>query len=369
MANLPPVDFTGKDAAEIQSAIITGYESVSGRKLYPGDPVRLFLQTIATLIVQQRVIIDYSAKQNLLYYAEDDFLDQIGFLVGVPRLDPQSALTSLRYTLSAVQPGVFTVPTGEQATDGRVIFATTENLNIPAGQLTGVVSAEALTSGTIGNGLLAGQINVQVQPRPLVSSVVNTTTSSGGAETEGNEQYRERIRLAPAQFSVAGPTDAYIYWARTANQAIIDVSVESPSPGEVKVYPLMSGGVLPTTDVIDAVHDVLSSDRIRPLTDLVEVLAPTAINYSVNASYWISAENTSNSFTIQSAVQQAVNDYVAWQRAKIGRDIVPDELIKRMVTAGAKRVLISEPVFTDVNGSSVAQDLTTTVNYQGIESA
>jgi phage-related baseplate assembly protein len=369
MANLPPVDFTGKDPAEIESAIITSYEAISERKLYPGDPVRLFLQAIAALIVQQRVIIDYSAKQNLLFYAEDDFLDQIGFLVGVERLDPQPALTSLRYTLSAPQAGVFTVPVGEQATDGRVIFVTTENLNIPAGQLSGVVAAEALTAGTIGNGLIAGQINIQVQPRALIASVANVTTSSGGAEREDNEPYRDRIRLAPAQYSVAGPTDAYIYWARTANQSIIDVSVQSPLPGEVKVYPLMVGGELPTTDVLDAVFDVLSSDRIRPLTDRVEVLAPTAINYNVNVRYWIGADKSSNALTIQNAVQQAVSDYVVWQRAKIGRDIVPDELIKRMVTAGAKRVEITEPVFIDVDGASVAQDLTKTVNYQGVESA
>lgn len=365
----PPVDFTGKDPAEIEAAIITTYEAVSERKLYPGDPVRLFLEAIAAIIVQQRVLIDYSAKMNLLYYSEGDFLDQIGFLVGTPRLTAQKSLTTLRYTLSTVQASAFTIPAGEQATDGRTIFATTEILTIPAGQTQGTVSAQALTAGIVGNGLVPGQINIQVQPRPLVASVSNTTTSSGGSEVEQDDAYKERIRLAPGQFSVAGPTAAYEYWARSASQAIDSVSVTSPVPGQVKVYPLMQDGQLPTTDILDAVNDVLSAETIRPLTDQVEVLAPTAVSYNIDVQYWISSENANQAVTIQAAVAAAVNEYALWQRSRIGRDIVPDELTRRMLIAGAKRVNIISPVFTVVADSAVAQQGTVNASYQGLENA
>jgi len=366
----PPVDFTGKDPAEIEAAIITTYEAIAARKIYPGDPVRLFLEAVAAIIVQQRVLIDFSAKQNLLFYSEGNYLEQIGFLVGTPRLPAQPALTTLRYTLSAAQSSVFTIPAGEQATDGRTIFATTEALNIGIGQTTGTVTAKAITTGAAGNSLVAGQINVQVQPRPLVQSVANTTTSSGGSDIESDENYRERIRLAPGQFSVAGPTSAYEYWARTASQAIDSVSVVSPVPGQVKVYPLMQNGALPTTDIINAVNAVLNTDSIRPLTDQVEVLAPTAANYVINVQYWINSDNASQAVSIQSAVTQAVNDFALWQRSRIGRDITPDELTKRMLIAGAKRVNIISPTFTTVANSAVAQDNgNITISYQGIENA
>lgn len=371
MSNIAPpaVDFTGKNPAEIESAIITTYEAVSGRKIYPGDPVRLFLEAVAAIIVQQRVLIDYSAKMNLLYYSEDSYLDQIGYLIGTPRLAAQPAITTLQYTIP-VQSSVFTVPAGEQATDGRTIFATTEALNIAIGQTQGTVSAKAITTGTAGNGLVAGQVNVQVQPRPLVQAVANTTTSSGGSDIENDESYRERIRLAPGQFSVAGPTAAYEYWARSASQEIDSVSVVSPVPGEVKVYPLMQGGVLPTTDIINAVDDVLNDKTIRPLTDQVEVLAPTAVDYAINVQYWINNDNSTQAAAIQSAVTQAVNDYALWQRSRIGRDITPDELTKRMLIAGAKRVNIISPAYTAVATSAVAQDNgAITVSYQGLENA
>lgn len=372
MSNVAPpaVDFTGKNPAEIEAAIITTYEAISDRKIYPGDPVRLFLEAVAAIIVQQRVLIDFSAKQNLLFYSEGSYLDQIGFLVGTPRLAAQPALTTLRYTLSAAQASVFTIPAGEQATDGRTIFATTETLSIAIGQTTATVAAKAITTGTVGNSLVAGQINIQVQPRPLVQSVTNTTTSSGGTEIEDDESYRERIRLAPGQFSVAGPTAAYEYWARSASQSIDSVSVVSPVPGQVKVYPLMQGGVLPTTDIINAVDDVLNDETIRPLTDQVQVLAPTAADYNINVQYWINQDNANQAVAIQAAVTQAVNDYALWQRSRIGRDITPDELTKRMLIAGAKRVNIISPTFTPLATSAVAQDNgAITISYQGIENA
>lgn len=43
------------------------------------------------------------------------------------------------------------------------------------------------------------------RPLPFVQSVTNTTESSGGADTETDDAYRQRIRSAPESFSVAAP--------------------------------------------------------------------------------------------------------------------------------------------------------------------
>ena len=80
---LPEISFVETDTGNIESAIITNYEALAGRTLAQGDPIRLFLLSVAAIIVQQRVLIDYSAKMNLLAYAEGDYLDHIGNLVGV----------------------------------------------------------------------------------------------------------------------------------------------------------------------------------------------------------------------------------------------------------------------------------------------
>ena len=91
---LPEISFVETDTGNIESAIITTYEALAGRTLAQGDPIRLFLVSVAAIIVQQRVLIDYSAKMNLLAYAEGDYLDHIGNLVGVTRLQSAAAITT-----------------------------------------------------------------------------------------------------------------------------------------------------------------------------------------------------------------------------------------------------------------------------------
>lgn len=72
---------------------------------------------------------------------------------------------------------------------------------------------------------------------------------------------------------------------------------------------------------------------------------------------------------VTSAVVQAVEEYRQWQQTKIGRDLNPDELIKRIRNAGAKRVEITSPVFTEVTKSQVAQCPASdvTITYGGVE--
>jgi len=368
LKNLPEIEFVSTDVGEIEANIITVYEGISGRKLAPGDPVRLFLQTIAAIIAQQRVLINYAAKQNLLAYAEGSYLDHIGALVRTERLPAKAAQTTLRFTLSAPQPQEVTIPAGTRVTpDGQIFFATVEATTVPAGATQIDVVAECTTPGTVGNDWQVGQISKLVDPLPWVQKVENITISSGGADEEDDDSYRERIQQAPESFSVAGPYGAYEYWARTAHQSIIDVSVSSPAPGEVEIRPLLEGGEIPSQEILEAVTEVCNDKEIRPLTDKVTVLAPTVVNYDINLTYWIDKSNSTIATSIQDAVNEAVNDYITWQKSKLGRDINPSELTARVMAAGAKRVEITSPVFTQVTPEQVAVANNVTVQYGGLE--
>ncbi|NCC97879.1 MAG: hypothetical protein EOM02_13705, partial [Synergistales bacterium] len=85
LKSLPDVLFATKNMSEVEQEVIHLYEKSADRSLAPGDPVRLFLLTLISIIGQQRSIIDFAAKQNLLAYATGDYLDHIGALVGVYR--------------------------------------------------------------------------------------------------------------------------------------------------------------------------------------------------------------------------------------------------------------------------------------------
>lgn len=372
---LTDIHFVETDASAIANGIISAYEAAyqvaTGERttLANGDPRRLFLLSIADQIIIQRHLIDYTGKQNLLAYASGDKLDHLGLLVGVERLPSDYARTTMQINLSVAQPGVTLIPAGTRFTsgDGKTYFATSEVLQIPAGDLLGTVSALSEAAGTAANGFLPGQINRLVDPLPYVQSVANITTSEGGADIEDDENLRERIQLAPESYSNAGSKGAYIFWARSASQLIADVGVYSPTPGVVHIYPLLLNGVLPEQEILDRVLEVCSGDTVRPMTDDVRVLAPELAETTLNVEWYLDRSNATALSVITAAVAQAAADWLTWQKSALGRDINPSELTKRMVAAGAKRVEISSPAFQVLAFNQIASFTSTNVVFGGIE--
>ena len=366
--NLPATEFLTTDAAQIQSEIITTYENLTGRTLAAGDPVRLFLLGIADILVQQRTAVNIAAQQNLLPYAQGKYLDALGTYLPVARLAESRATTTISVTLSEALATIYQIPAGFEVTNGVVTFATDDILEIPAGKLVGEVTATCTTSGAVGNDFLAGQISTIVAPQTFLASAENVTITTGGADAENDADYADRIRVSPNSFSVAGPKKAYIFHAKSGSSAVIDVSVVSPTPGEVEVYPLLEGGVMPSEEVLEQIESHLSSEDIRPLTDHVSVLAPASHEYQIDLHYWILADDKTKTQAIQAAVAEAVENYRVWQQSKIGRDIVPAKLIAAVINAGAARIdseTMTPAAFVSMPENTVPQCTAVNVVYEG----
>lgn len=366
--NLPKIDFVEKDTATIEKEIITYFEKAIGRKLYDGDPMRLFLLAFVKYISLQRSLIDFSAKQNLLSYSTDNYIEHIAALVGVTRLEPISAETTLKFILSEAQNSTITIPKGTRATsDSRIYFSTLEDVEIAIGELDTEVVAECTVKGEIGNGFYVGQINKLVDSFGYLTTVENITQSAGGADLESLESFRQRIRVAPESFSTAGPDGAYEFWTKTANQLISDVSVTSPNPGEVEIIPLLQNGEMPTRDILNNILKICNDKTKRPLTDKVLVMAPQERFYNIDLIYYIAKSNYTLSLSIQNNINIEIKNYILWQKSKLGRDLNPSELTRRMITAGAKRIEIISPVFTTLKHYEIAVVDSVNIVYGGIE--
>lgn len=364
--NLPEIQFAEKSAQQVEADIVNRYENLAQKSLAKADPKRLFIKAFSLIIAQQRSLIDFSAKQNLLGYAVDGYLDHLGAFSETERLDPKYATTTERFHLSVSQQQ--TIPAGTRVTAGdNVFFETTEDVPVDTGQDYVDAEVKCTEAGTIGNGYLPGEINRLVDPLQWIESVENITESEGGADAEDDDPYAERIHTAPESFSVAGPDGAYEYWARTANQSIVDVYAYSPSPGVVEIRPLLKGGEIPGQEILDDVFEVCSPKDIRPLTDNVQTAAPTQASYDINFTYYIHTKDKNVASSIQSKVNQAVEDYKLWQKSKLGRDIDPSELSYRVKKAGAKRVAITSPIYQALSRTEVALENTVTVTYGGLE--
>lgn len=361
------INFVSTDAGQILNDLIKQFESALNQTLYPGDERRIFLQELAQVIIGLKSNINDSAKQNLLRYATGEKLDALGEFYNTPRIPAQKAKTTLRFTLSSAQTNNITIPAGTRVTpDGQIYFATTKALVIPAGETFGDIQAEAAEGGEGYNGFVSGQIKTIVDPLPYIASVENIDISSGGSDIEGDDSYRERIRLAPESFSVAGPEGAYIYWAKSADVNIADVSVSSSEPGVVDIVVLMKGGKSPTQDVLDAVEAAVSARDRRPLTDNVQVSAPTEVNYDIELTYYISSDRHAEELMLKDAIEAVVDQYNTWQSEKLGRDINPDYLRQLMLNAGANRIEITKPVYMPVDSDQVAKVGTVSLTYGGL---
>ena len=371
------INFVETDSDTIQNDLINDFENSLGETLYPGDERRIFLLQEIPAIVGLKNDINESAKENLLRYATGEKLDALGEFYNTPRIPAKYSKVTLRFILSAAQPSNTTIPSGTRATpDGLLYFITSTDLIIPAGQTQGDVIAQAAESGGKYNDYASGQIKNLVDPLPYITSVSNTDSSNGGADIESDDDgintwsgYRERIREAPESFSTAGPEGAYIYWAKTASVDISDIAVLSPSAGVVSIIILMKNGQLPSQDILDSVLAICSAKDKRPLTDNVQVSAPTTVSYDINLTYYISKDRQTEEVSIKNKIEGtggAIEQYKSWQCSALGRAVNPDYLRQLILDAGAFRIDITSPSYTSINEDQVAISGTLTIAYGGL---
>ena len=277
-------------------------------------------------------------------YATCAHLDHIGAMLATYRRRESFCGCVVEFSINQKLAFDVVIPGGTRITsDGQSIFATLNEIKITAGSLSETVNVQCLTAGSKYNNIDIGQIINFVDPIAYVTAVKNITATSGGADIENDNSYRERIALAPEKFSVAGPKLAYRYHALSAHQNIIDVTVERTLPGIVRVSVLLADGIIPAINSpeIIAVKTILNNDeKIRPLTDTVDVEPAVAVQQNYSIIWYLSDVNLSLQSTIEQNIERAIAEYEKWQTSKLGRDINPDELVHRCKAAGAKRIKI-----------------------------
>uniref|UniRef100_UPI000693513A baseplate J/gp47 family protein n=1 Tax=Aeromonas rivuli TaxID=648794 RepID=UPI000693513A len=311
LSDLPEPQVIEPDYVGTLTRLKKNYELGTGHYPLASDPETFLLEQTA---YERELLVDdinREGKQNLLAFADDAMLDNLGALVDCHRLPAGPAMTRLQLTLRAhpdtVLDAVFTV----RAIDGATLFSTTQPVALSASATTVEVDATCQSVGTVGNGFLAGEITEIVSAHPYVASAVNIVISQGGSEIEDDERYRYRIYLAPSKFSVAGPYDAYEYWALTANGNITAVGVWSPLPNDISVCPLMMGGEPPTQAIADAVLEVLSDDKVRPLGDRVSIDYCEKVEALGTFTLEVFSDYQTMATTIQNQFEVALNAMIA----------------------------------------------------------
>ena len=359
----PDIQFLETDTETIENSMIALYELMmqqAGRedyKMYPASPERVFIAWCASIVVQQRVLIDETAKKNVPRYAQGEYLDSLAELFkDIERLPATPAVAMFRCYISEAQQQSVIIPKGTRITfDGTITFATMDELEIPAGSTYGDVQGECQTAGVVGNNLAAGQIKEIVDVYDYYLKVENTSKSTGGADRESDDDYYYRMRESMESFSTAGPIGGYVYFAKSVSSAISDITATTPEPGVVDVRILLQDGEQPTEAFLKEVEEALNADDVRPLTDTVTVSQPDEDPFEVDITFYIERNTQASSSIIEKAARAAVEKYISWQTSKMGRDINPSFLVQEVMNAGAKRVEVRKPAYKVVPETHVAR--------------
>lgn len=365
----PDVDFVETDPEKMLTDLITSYEDTSGYVLQPASPEKLLIAWLASILVQQNVKINETAKMNVSRYAKGEKLDSLGEIFNdTQRLPPTAAEATFRCYISKVQKSSVYIPEGTRITaDGDIMFATKEMLEIKPGEMYGDVVAVCKTAGEEGNGYQPGQIKEIVDVYDYYQKIENITTSAGGAGEENDADFYERMRESTESITTAGPENSYKYHAKSVSSAITDVKPVSKQPGVVDVRVLLKGGEEATETILKKVKDALSADDIRPMTDYVIVSEPEKDEYSIDLDYYIAKNSSASAKIIENDVGAAIEEYIAWQSEKMGRDINPSKLISLVMAAGAKRVDLRKPVFKSIEDTHIAALKEKSITNRGIE--
>lgn len=349
MPRNPEYQFIPTDTDAVTALVTEVYERLTGTTVRPGSPERLFTQWVGSILVQERVLMNYAANQNIPSRAEGENLDALAELTNCrPRPEAENAVCTVRFHISQALPSAVLIPAGTRVTDvgGGLVWATSADAYVPIGDTFVDVSVRCQTAGIIGNSYEPGQINTVVDLYDYYDHCENITVSDGGADRATDEEYYELMRASMDSYSCAGAKGAYVYFAKQVSTEIADVVAASPAPGVVKLYVLMKDGTLAGDEIKSAVLAACSAGEVRPLTDQVFVEDAEVVEYDVTLTYYTRADAVKSAAETIAAVQAAVDEYTAWQCARLGRDINPSHLTHLLMETGIKRVELTSPIFT-----------------------
>lgn len=323
-STLPIPEFFEQDVNAIVADMLAYYDFTTGKAIAPADPEMLIINMFAYRELVLRNKGNAAGMSMLLRFARYPIIDYIGELVGVDRLPAAKSVCTLEFTLTAGH-GAVIIPQGTRVSsaDGAVIFETDDDVICPIGTDIFEITATAQVGSSSANGYALDQIIALIDSLAFVSSVTNVDVTSGGSDEETDDQLRVRIKLAPSSFSVAGPTDAYKFFAFSANPLVIDVSVVEIIPGQANIYPLTETVPTPQS-VLDDVLAACSGEKKVPLLDDVVVLAPTALNYTIEVD--LTLYDDADPVSIAQAVTESLTAYSKEKAGKMGIDIIVSQI-------------------------------------------
>ncbi|HFF8940162.1 baseplate assembly protein [Serratia marcescens] len=171
---------------------------------------------------------------------------------------------------------------------------------------------------------------------------ITPETDTFDAVMESDEALRLRAQSAFEGMSVAGPSAAYEYFARSASGKVADARATSPAPAEVVIAVLSTDGDgTASPELLAAVTAAVNDEEVRPLGDRVTVRSADIVDYSIDAELFLYPGPESE--PIINAAMASLRGFLADNDKKIGRDVARSAISASLHVQGVQRVVLRSP--------------------------
>lgn len=374
LADLPEISFI--DNIEIddwEDEIFRKYEEIyeeitnTSCTLNKSSIAGILVSTFALISYQMLKKIDYAGKMNLLKYSNGGFLDNITARTGFKRIQGACATCIIRFFIAEPQDKAVQIPHGTRvSTADQIYFATNDYAEIKPGEIFVDAESTCTEEGVEGSNIPPGRINLIVDPFPYASEAHNITMSYGGKDKETDDEFAERVFISVPGLSATGTESGYTAIAKEYDTDICDVKIKNIEPYIIDIYVLLSGGIIPDQDYINAMQMMMNKHPKKAMVDKIVCHSPDIIEVSGKVTYFINKSDEQRAVEIKDLATQSVSDYICWQKARIARDVNPDYLRCKMITAGAKRIHLEGIEYRKIEDTQVAS-VNLEIIYGGIE--
>jgi uncharacterized phage protein gp47/JayE len=263
-------------------------------------------------------------------------------IAGIQRRLGSASQTTLTFTLTAALSGAFTIPAGYQVRNisTRINFATDAVLVIPAGQISGTVSATCTQTGSKGN-FAAYTLRELTQPLAFLGSVTNTVPATGGTDAETMDEVKSRAFAAIRRRGLVSADDYQeetraLLGVGSVAHCIGNLAADGISYrlGSVHVFCLNKDGSLLNPPQLSEVQAALQ----RRSHVSIAVYTSNVALFEIDLYVIAKLIPGTNPQTISNAIYQSLKDYLSPGKLPLGETIVLKELEYLVRNAGVEYV-------------------------------
>lgn len=152
---------------------------------------------------------------------------------------------------------------------------------------------------------------------------------------ESDVAFKTRVREAIMGRSAAGTAAQYRFAALSASVDVADAAVDSPLGGLVRVSVLSRlGDGTPSTELLTAVTDVVTSQSVRALCHTVSVAGAAIVQVDVTATVYLTPTAPQAVFD---GLAEALREEFAAVRG-LGYNVAPSWIVSKLQAPGVQRV-------------------------------